>query len=513
LITISKKRVLINVASGVITRLLNITFVFWLYQYLLKRVPPEEFAIYPVLIIIMMLVPVFASFFAAAVSRAAIEAYALGRPEDVRRIHASTVVALSGFLLCFLCLGLIGASQIDRIINVAPGMVHDAKLMAGILFCDLCLALFAIPFSVAFEVRERFLLRDVIMMCGDFLKIALIFSALVFVSPRVLWVVLVGFCVNVPGTLLIIVLARRMLPEFRVDLSKFDPAVIKQVLSFGFWTSLGQFSVLIYQNSAPILLNLFSTPVQVNSYFIGSVVDRRMGSTISVALAPVQPALTAMSVTGDWRRTGNTYLRGGRLALWAAMAIATPLFVFTPEFITLYLGDGHEETAMVMAILLAAFPLTYSDIMLPRIAIATGKVRGFFSGAIVASLVILACMWIAIRELELGAVGAALSVTFVILVSHLGYFWPLGLRLAGVTMRDFANRTLLPGLLPSIGGLLVWLPLKHFELAGSWLQLFLSSFAGGGAYIAVLVIFCLQPDERRGLALAIERLTGRPDRA
>ena len=77
-----KLRVLVNSASGIGTVLVNVIFVFWLYQYLLARVPAEEFAIYPLISMLLLLVPFIISSYASALSRSVITAYSEGRPDE-----------------------------------------------------------------------------------------------------------------------------------------------------------------------------------------------------------------------------------------------------------------------------------------------------------------------------------------------------------------------------------------------------------------------------------------------
>ena len=38
---VDKRRVLVNSTSGALTMLVNVSFIVWLYQYLLARVPAE----------------------------------------------------------------------------------------------------------------------------------------------------------------------------------------------------------------------------------------------------------------------------------------------------------------------------------------------------------------------------------------------------------------------------------------------------------------------------------------
>lgn len=503
---VSKARILINSASGAITLLINVVFVFWLYQYLLARIPAEEFAIYPVLMVIMMLGPVVTSFFASAISREIIVAYVDGRTDDVTTMHSSIVLALTAFLAGLATVGVIAATQIDHLIVVPEAMQDEISLMAAIIVLDLCLSILAVPFSTAFEVRQKFVLRDVIYLLASFLKIAITFAFLLGLGPRVFWVPLASLIASVIGFVVIVVTARRMLPEFRIHPGRFNPGVIRSVLGFGVWTSLGTFSMLIQQSTGPILLNILSTPVQVTAFFIGSVFDRRTSSLMTVALAPVQPVMVSMSATGDWSRLGNTYLRGGRYALWVAMAIACPMIVFAEDFVMLYLGPVYADTSTVMRLLFITFPFIYASVMLSRVAIATGRVRGFFTGAIVTSVVTLVMTIVVLRVSDLGGVGVAGTQAVIYILGHLVFFWPLGFRLAGVSAADFLQKVLLRGLAPSVGGLLIWLPCELIGLSQSWFGFFACGLAGGLVYILTGLLFCLSADEKQAVQGVVARV-------
>lgn len=505
----SSRRIAANSVSGVVTLLVNIFFVFWLYQYLLKRIPAEDFAVYPVLMTIMMLGPVITSFFASALSREVIIAYSQDRRRDVTILHSTTVIGLALFLAAVVALGLLAALTIERLINIPPGMLVEVRWMTFLVTVDLCVSLFGVPFSTAFEVRQKYMERDAITIVTGLFKIALTFALLVGLGPRVLWVPVASLVATVLAVAAIIHMSRRTLPEFRISVADFRLEVVRAILSFGAWTSLGTFSMLVYQSAAPVILNILSGPIHVTTYFIGSLFDRRISSLMTVALAPIQPLMISMSARGDFSRIGFVYLRGGCYALWFAMALAVPLMIFAPEFVQLYLGPGFEEAAVVMRILLAVMPTAFAHIMLSRVAIATGRVRGFFGGALLTSILVLLSMIGALWFWQAGAVAAALAQAAVNLVATFLYFWPLGLRLTGLRFVEFLRGTVLRGLAPSLGGLSLWLPLKYLGFGESWAGLILSSMAGGVLYLGAGWLFCLAPDERAGVARVLARVTGR----
>jgi len=223
-----------------------------------------------------------------------------------------------------------------------------------------------------------------------------------------------------------------------------------------------------------------------------------MGFT-SMATAPLQPALTAMNSVGDIRRLGNTYLRGGRYALWAVLFGACPLAIYSKEFVQLYVGGAFLDAALVITLLLATYPFLYAEMILPKIAMARARVKHFFAGALVTSVLIVAGMIVATKYLQLGSVGIAAAIFVGSVASRLVYFWPLGFRLAEVTFSRFASETLVPGLLPSVVAVPVWLVLKFVSPPQDWLALAGCTVAGQLVYAATLLITGLQAAERESI--------------
>lgn len=498
-----KLRVLVNSASGIGTVLVNVIFVFWLYQYLLARVPAEEFAIYPLISMLLLLVPFIISSYASALSRSVITAYSEGRPDEVMRSHSSLVFALMGFVAVLLLVGSIGAMHIDWFLSIDPEMLGKAKIMALLVLIELSLTVFVVPFTIAYEVRQVFFLRDAINVGLNLLKICLTFAFLFGVSTSVVWVPLASCLTAGAGAVINIIVAQRILPEFRPSLHRFSLAAVRDMLSFGFWTTLGGVALFIHQGAAIFLLNLFGTPQQVNGFFIGTIFERRMTSVMGMALAPIQPVMVAMAAQGNLPQLGKTYARGGRYALWLSMAIGTPGIVYAQEFITLYLGPDHAATGQVMQIMFLTFPFAYASGLLSRVVIALGELRSFFLHAVLSGLAIAAGVFLVLTLTDYGLLGVALAVLAVHIIWQLGVFWPMGLKLTGLRWSEFLRDTVVKGLLPSLGGLCIWLPLKYAGLADGWAGFLSCGFVGGLAYCATVALFCLTREERSQLSARV----------
>ncbi|HEX9859070.1 MAG TPA: hypothetical protein VGA75_12000, partial [Paracoccaceae bacterium] len=173
-IIVSKRLVVINSASSVVARVINFAMLLWVYQYLLRRLPAEEFAVLPVVSSLMVFAPLFFSFFIGGISRYTIDAYAKGDFVEVRRIVSSLFPILLLVSALFLLGGLFFAANIEKVFNIAPQMVGDARIMMGLLITSFALEMTIIPFKTAYAVRQRYLELSLLEIMRDLLRAALL---------------------------------------------------------------------------------------------------------------------------------------------------------------------------------------------------------------------------------------------------------------------------------------------------------------------------------------------------
>lgn len=507
---ISKRLLLINSASSLLTRVVNVTVLLWMFQYLLRRIPAEEFAVYPVVTSVMALAPLFFSLFTGGISRYIVEAHVRGEPEAVTRIASSIFPLLALAAAVLLAMGWSLAFNIQHVFNISDGMTGDAQLMMALMVASFASTMMAVPFLAAFDVRQRFVELNLWSIGRDLLRCLLLLILLIGLEAHVLWVVVATVIAEYAFLLAILVRGARLMPALRFRLRLFDRRQAMELMSFGMWTTLGQISTMLNAHSAIIVLNLFGTAVDVTVFHIGATLYRQFNSTIQLAIRPLQPVMTALHTLDDResrQRLAAVTLRGGRYACWATLAIATPLAIYAPEFVRLYVGDAYAAAVWTIVLLMAVYPAAMPTTLLAMTAIARARVRPFYLPAFLIMIVALVLM-VATAMAGFGAPGVALAQMAAVVAGQLFYFWPLQLRLTGNSFAEFARQVLLRGMAPALAGSLAWVTLKFAFPVTTWPGLILCSAAGGLVYLAVLAGLCLTPADKDDLRTMLQRLRG-----
>ena len=226
-VEISKRLVIINSVSSILTMAIEVFFNFWLYQYLIRRITPEEYSLLPVVMSIMVFFPLLTVFFTAGIGRYIIEAYAKGDEEGVTRIISSIFPFLMLCTILVLGIGGLTALNVDHILNIPEGRLSDARLMFSLLFITFAYRISALPFQFGFQVKQKFVASNLLTLAQTLTKIAILFVLLFSSGVWVVWVVVANTATGVVFITVRLIYSRRILPSLKYRVRMFDFSTAK----------------------------------------------------------------------------------------------------------------------------------------------------------------------------------------------------------------------------------------------------------------------------------------------
>ncbi len=502
-VEISKRLVAINSASTVGRHILSITVLVWLQQYLVRRIPAEEYSLLAIVMAVLVFVPLLSTVLTGGVSRYVIHAAARGDERGVTQVVSTVLPLLAGAaVLVFAVMGTV-TWFIGDILIIEPEQLDDARLMLGVSLLSFCVRMCLSPFHTGFHVRQKFVLRNIIELGSELLFIGILFTLLFGVGVRVLWIPVARFVARTCEEVVVVITSRRLVPALRFRLGEFRRDLLRELLSFGGWKLVGQIGGILEQAANPIILNRGAGATELAAYHVGTMPHRAIPGLMDEGLWTLFPALTAMNAKGDNERLATTFLRSGRLAIWAVMLVCVPAMVFASELFQLYLGlDKFREYSSafaVMILVLATYPTHYSRMLFVSVALAKGQIRGVKLASLISRIFCILLAGIFVFRFRLGAVGGALGLFIGHLTFDVAVYWPMSLGMLNIRFGTFLQKTLIPGLVPMAVAGAAGLVIRHALRPDSWLLLGLCGFAVGGAYLISLMLFCMQPEDKKDL--------------
>ena len=502
-----------NAASSVATRVLQITVLVWVNQYLLRRIEPAEYSIFPVVLSLMIFADVVKYLITGGIGRFLVEADSRGDQAGVTRIVSSMFPVVLLAALFFATAGGLAAWRIDDLLQIQPAYLHQARVMLLLLTFSLCLSVITAPFVDGLYVRQRFVIGNVIDLGTEALRIAILLALLFGVSTRVTWLVVASACAAAVNIGIRVVLTRQWIPAVTFRRNSISGDTVKTLLRFGGWTSLQGITALISGAAPTLLLNRFGTALDVTAFYLGRLPDIHIRSMAGAASSPAQPAMTSIFAKQGAVPLRDLYYRGGRYFLWVTLPLVAPLLIFGRQIVSLYAGAQYAPAATVIFWLLAFYPFIWASAMFFQVAHAIGRIGAFYACDAIVQAVTLLALWYAVSSRGLGAAGAAMGIGLAGGILHVVLIWPMGLRLVEGRWSIFARQTLLPGLLPFASACVACYVFSLGVEVNSWPMIASACVLSLAVYCVVLLVWCLDLVDRDVAARIAHRFLTLPARS
>lgn len=494
---ISKKLVFANSVSMAITKLLSITVFIWVQQYLLKRISPGEYAIYAIISSLVFLLPFITSALVSAGVRYMVYEYTRKEFDRMNRILSTSVILNAIIGLFILIISLIAVYYLDNLLTIDPEHLLDAKLMFLIIIFTFLVNFVLTPLGLGLHITQKLVIKNIIDLSVEVLKIALLFLLLFGVSTKALWLVVVNSVALILALIIRIMLSKKIIPEMHFLISGFDKKFVSKFLSFGSWNSIILLSRYLRNFAALFLLNRFGSSTDVANFNIGRFVSRQTLQVWEPIRASIGAPLIAMHSKSQFQRLNDTYLKGSRLAIWMTSFVVFPAIVFSEAFIKLYVGDFYINAAYIIMALLTIIPFQMLNAMLPQISAAMDNQKDLAIRMMLIQLVNLAVMYYILVEMKLSVVEMAWSIAIVNIVGELFVITVFAKKNLKIEYTDVLTKGLLPGIMPGIVASLYWYVIQSNVEISSYIQLALLILPGIFILIIGIYIFGLKQDKKQ----------------
>lgn len=494
-------RLMANSISGLAERFINLLLQVWLYQYLVKRISPEEFSLYPVITALLVFVPLLMAVLTSGLGRYAVEAHARGDDQRVREITSTMFPVLLAAGLGLTLLGLLTARYLGSIVNIFPGRLYEARLMVLLFFGALAFRIILFPFSVGLYVRQKFVVANSLTTLEAVIRLVLLFALLLGAGARVIWIVVATVVADVIIILITTLWSVHALPALRFHREHIRWELLGTLTTFGFWSMIGWFAYLVRKSSDVLILNRFGTPLNVTTFHLASLPDNQIEAAIQKASLPLEPHMVALNATSGPSSLHGIYTRGGRYCMWAALFVATPVVAFRHELWSHYLGSTlriYADVPLVMLLLLARYWVESPIYLIGMVATATNQMRNVSILLTLMSASNVALTLYLVGPLHMGAVGSALGTLLATFTWEVFVLWGYCLKMLRMRWGPWFKNSVLLGVLPSLVAATFAAAWRYVMEPNTLPELVLATGAVALVYVLVL-FFCLDDTERQRL--------------
>lgn len=342
------RRTGLNLLCSVAEHLISGGIALLLTPFLIDRLGIETYGLYP---IVLELSAVFGIVFGVVNSTS-------GRYIAVEEERGSAGGAQKYFSSAFFANAALGIVALvpmgalvalsDRFLNVPRGVAQELRIFMILAFAAVVVDALASAFGSVYYITNRLDLRSGQQLVSAALKAILLALLLGIFRPSLVGVGVAILVSVAAGSLVQILVARKLTPAFSVSLSSFSFPATRRLMASGLWYSFNRVAAFLMGGAMLIMANSFFESSVSGLYSVAFVVVNALSGVVMTLAAVFVPVSAKCFARGERNRLRDSLARDEKLiGCFAAVAVSVSIG-FGGDFLGLWVGE--EASRLLVAI-------------------------------------------------------------------------------------------------------------------------------------------------------------------
>jgi len=345
--------------------------------------------------------------------------------EDRQGLHGILTISLAYYALVGFLVGvaiyLAGGFIADRLLDSNTALQKNVILNAIAVIAAMVVVQFlAIPFTAVLQGMRRFVVTKGINIVINILRYGLVVLIAVL-TGRIDYAFMIILGLTVVRLLALVSIFVFGLPEYRSMRFRFDPSLLRKLLSFTSVLFIYRLIGLIHNQIDKVLIWLY---LAVGSMAIYDVVVRPaniMRLALTVLNSAVIPEVARLHEENDYTAIKNLYIRLIRFAYLTLLPAVAVLCVFIDILLRLWVGGRFVPYSYMSIIILSVYLFLPVSSVASTMVVGLERIRQTIWIPITATVINIALSIILLRLM--GLVGLLIATLAANMVSSVPYFF------------------------------------------------------------------------------------------
>lgn len=302
------------------------------------------------------------------------EASALGGPQRVNGLLSTAFLALTalGFLGALIFCGI--AAFLPGPFNIPRPYLHQAFLIFIVAAFIILIGFSTIAVEQVYQASHRFDRTNQVQLGAATLQIALSFFVLA-AGYGIVALAAVQLIASFLRLLFLIAALPASLPGTRLNLTCFDPELLRRLIRLSKWAFLNNLSSGLFEMLIWTALGSFSSMEQAAIFGLANKLPRQLWNLIDKGGAVAFPHLSASSARGDRRSLQRVYLNTQRLLFGGVVPFVVLGCFAARPLMRLWAGSQYLGAATVLQILLLGAATHVTGYCSTQLLYASGEIK------------------------------------------------------------------------------------------------------------------------------------------
>ena len=345
------KLIAFNMIWSIVEVAVNYAITFFMTSYVTNTAGAEAFGFVTLSNTLTSYIDVISIALNAFACRYISIAFHKGNIEEANKYFNSVIIADMMLSIFIIAIGTPTILKLERILNVSEELIFDVKILFVLTLLRYTITIIGTAFSVGTFITNRISLserqKSISYFVQGFLLLFLfgVFETRIwYVGIALLIASMYVFATNIHYT-------RILTSELRFDISKFDKAAIKKLISLGIWNSINNFGNILNSGLDLIVTNLMLSPTVMGEISIGKSLGTICNTLLEAATNSFRPKLLQIYASGNKEKLVSEFKKVMKITGMISNIIFTGFVVCGKDFFCLWLPTQNTHFLYIIAVI------------------------------------------------------------------------------------------------------------------------------------------------------------------
>ncbi len=405
---------------------------FLLAAYVVRRISTDEYGLF-LLAMALSSIVFMLDFGCASVLVQAYVAAAKISSECLANLLSTAFVALSALGAIGVLAFVAAAISLPGPFSIPSQYVHEAAIVFVLIALSTCAGMSVIALEYAYHAFNRFDRLNQIQISTTTLRVALTILVLSRGGGVVAFTT-VQTIISAARLLVLRLLLTHTIPNARLQLRRFDIALLRKLFGSGSWAMLDNSARQLAHVSDSVILSVFGSVSSVALFGVAAKLPMQLFQVVMKGADVLLPFLAQCHVDTDQRDLRRVYLEAQKVIFTGLLPFVMLGCICARPLLQAWAGEKYASAAPIMQWLLIATLSMAVQHISALLAYARGEVKMAARMAVIESAanVILSLLLV----FRYGAVGLAAGTAITNIVINAFWYTPAACRAAGITASD-----------------------------------------------------------------------------
>lgn len=347
----TSKQMTINLLASIVSFGVNMAINFFLTPYLVASLGTESYGFIGLANNFVQYATIITLALNSMSGRFISIAYHRGDKEKASRLFSSVLIAdlfLAGVMLALTSLF---TAYLDIFLQIPEKLIASVKITFGITFLTFVISIITAIFTTATFVKNRIDINSIRDIISNLLKIAVIIALFTFFPAQLYYIALATLASGVFLLLTNITVKKKILPDVKISIKKFEIASVKIIIAAGIWMSLAQLSNALISGIDLLLCNITLGAALMGILSIAKTIPHCISSLIATLASVFTPHYTILYAKNDIKGLIKEVTFTSKVLSFILTVPITGFIIFGYEFYTLWQPTKTPEEITTIQIL------------------------------------------------------------------------------------------------------------------------------------------------------------------